>query len=203
MFGRRSHQRFTVSSPAEGTLRVLRDVTVERIAHESVVVVTRHPGASGELLELELGEAGGIKVDVMVTDSRPVLADGAVRHRLTLQPVHADSEGLRGALSDDMTNGTAVPGVLTLRVPVRMLNCSATGCLLESTVRQEKSTISSLRLRLDGEDFMDDVQVVRCQAVQGSSSYQLGVEFLWIVPPTSQSLRRSITVARLQQGSRN
>jgi hypothetical protein len=56
----------------------------------------------------------------------------------------------------------------------------------------EKATIGSLRIVIDGQEFVDDIQVARCQAVQGSSSYQIGVEFLWIVPPNGQSLRLGI-----------
>jgi hypothetical protein len=95
-------------------------------------------------------------------------------------------------LRENSSQAGTMLAVLTYRLPVRVVNFSGAGCLLAAAVRLEKATIGSLRLVVDGREFIDDIQVARCQTVEGSSSYQIGVEFLWIVPPNQQSLRRGI-----------
>jgi hypothetical protein len=199
MFGRRSHQRFTVANASEGVVQTLRDVIVERIDSEQLVVVSRQAGVAGEILALEMPDAGAPGFEVRVTESRPIVAEGAVRHRLTLQPFHSDGRIQLEALQADSSSAGTMLAVLTYRLPVHILNYSGAGCLLDASVRMEKATIGSLRLVIDGREFIDDIQVARCQAVQGSSSYQIGVEFLWIVPPNRQSLRRGINSGNTYQ----
>jgi hypothetical protein len=181
MSGRRSHPRFTMSASSEGSLQVLRDVLVEGLDGDKLAVIGRQAGVAGEILALEPAGADGERFDVCVMESRPIVADGALRHRLMLQLVEPLPLVLGHA-------GTLA--VLVQRIPVRVVNCSSAGCLLDANGRLEKATIGSLRLAIEGQEFADDIQVVRCQTVQGSSSYQIGAEFLWIVPPGPASLRR-------------
>ena len=46
-------------------------------------------------------------------------------------------------------------GVLTRELHVRILNCSSSGCLVETNAHREIGTIGSLRLAIDGEEFKD------------------------------------------------
>ena len=83
--------------------------------------------------------------------------------------------------------------VLTREVEVRVLNCSASGCLVESTRQLAVGTIASLRLALGDEEFVEDVQVVRCQQIEGAGSlFHMGAEFLWTAVPGERSLRRAM-----------
>lgn len=89
-------------------------------------------------------------------------------------------------------------GVLARDVDVRLLNVSASGCLIESRRRIEAGTTGALRLMVEGEEYCDDVIVARCSEVQGAgATYHVGAEFLWTTPPGVRSLRRM--AARLQQ----
>ena len=84
-------------------------------------------------------------------------------------------------------------GVLTRAVEVRLLNCSASGCLAESTRQLAVGTIASLRLALGDREFVEDVQVVRCQQIEGAGSlYHVGAKFLWTAVPGERSLRRAM-----------
>ena len=84
-------------------------------------------------------------------------------------------------------------GVLTREVEVRVLNCSASGCLVESTRQLAVGTIASLRLAMGDQEFVEDVQVVRCQQIEGAGSlYHVGAEFLWTAVPGERSLRRAM-----------
>ena len=94
MSGRRGNPRFAVTNPWEGTMRVLRDVVVDRTAALELVAVSHLPGMVGEELSLVLLGAGtdlGLRVKVL--ESRPVIVDGAVRYRLTLALVGAPDAG--------------------------------------------------------------------------------------------------------------
>jgi hypothetical protein len=82
-------------------------------------------------------------------------------------------------------------GVLGRDVPVRLLNISGSGCLVESSARIEEGATGSLLVNLNGETYRDEVRVARCLQIQGAgATCQLGIAFLWMAPPTGRSLRR-------------
>lgn len=106
------------------------------------------------------------------------------------------------------THGTAAApdriGVLAHDFRTRILNCSPAGCLLETTSPIEVGTVASLRLVLDGGEFADHVQVVRCQSIEGAGQlFQIGVRFLWAIAPGARSLRYAFsrTAAERAAGS--
>jgi hypothetical protein len=87
MPGRRRDQRFTLSVPWEGALRVPADVVIEEYGDKEVSVVSTAPAHRDELLTLDAlgpGPETAITVSVRVKESVPVLVDGVVRHRLRL-----------------------------------------------------------------------------------------------------------------------
>jgi hypothetical protein len=84
--------------------------------------------------------------------------------------------------------------VLGREVSVRLIDISASGCLLESSSRLLIGTSGSLILSYDGREYVDDVRVIRCRQCEGSSgSYQVGAEFLWTNTPHDRSLRRVLS----------
>ena len=88
---------------------------------------------------------------------------------------------------------TEQQGVVTREIRVHLVNCSISGCLIESNVRLEVGTTGSLRVHIDGRDFTDDVQVVRCQPIPGAGAmHHIGARFLWTVPPTELALRNVV-----------
>lgn len=199
MSGRRGHQRYAVATAPEGILRVLRDVLVARMVRKELVVMGRHPAAIGEKVTVHLGEPARA-FSMQVAASVPAIEEGTVRHRISLLPDTADGEGetLRDeaiSLSDSLPH----LGVLASEIRVRVLNCSSSGCLLESPVRLPVGTVASLRLPLESGEFSDDLKCVRLVQIEGASSYYVGAEFLWTVPPGRQSLRLGVGHRRPQQ----
>jgi hypothetical protein len=98
MLGRRSHERFTLTLSVEGMLRILRDVIVQRSTNNEWIAISREPGVTGETLVLDLGSAEvPVRFTVRVLESRPVVVDGRVRHRLRLDQVRWTDDGV----SDD------------------------------------------------------------------------------------------------------
>jgi hypothetical protein len=85
MSGRRSHPRFAVATPWNGAIRILRDVVINRTGDDELLAVTNAAAVVGEMLSLEVMGAGqSAVVMVRVLDSRPVIIDGTVRHRVRL-----------------------------------------------------------------------------------------------------------------------
>ena len=85
MSGRRSHTRFSLSSPWSGVLRVVRDTIVKRNEAQELLAITHAPAVTGEELTLDLMSDGqSVAIKVRVLESRPVMVDGAVRHRVRL-----------------------------------------------------------------------------------------------------------------------
>lgn len=75
----------------------------------------------------------------------------------------------------------------------RILNYSLSGCLLETNARIEAGTVGTIHFVIDGRELTDEVQVVRCQAIEGAGSlYQVGARFLWAVAPGKGSLRQAL-----------
>ena len=66
-------------------MRVSKDVSLHQAAGEGLAVFSTTPGVVDEELTLELVSGDETAVlRVKVVDSRPVIVDGAVRHRLKL-----------------------------------------------------------------------------------------------------------------------
>ena len=66
-------------------------------------------------------------------------------------------------------------GVLGRQVPVRLVNFSASGCLLQGASSLEPQSIGRLKVVFDGEQYGDDVRVARCHEVPGAGSlYSVG-----------------------------
>ena len=102
----------------------------------------------------------------------------------------------RSPLSPDDAEAKGQLGVLTRERRVRLLNCSVSGCLIETNWRPQVGVIASLRVVIEGREFADDVQIVRCQPIAGAGdTFHVGVQFLWTQPLHKRSLRRAQRIA--------
>jgi hypothetical protein len=81
--------------------------------------------------------------------------------------------------------------VLNRRITVRLLDVSATGCLLESDSEVPVGTVGALSLEADGTEYSDPIKVTRSQAIPGGGQrHLLGAEFVWLTLPEPRSVRR-------------
>ena len=86
MSGRRRHDRYAPARPWDGALRVLRDVIVQKDPAGGLVAIGLAPAVIGEQLTLDLAGGGqAVTCTVEVRESRPVILDGGVRHRVRLE----------------------------------------------------------------------------------------------------------------------
>jgi PilZ domain len=84
--------------------------------------------------------------------------------------------------------------VLMRDVVGRILDISASGCLIESRRRLEVGTVGRLQLRFGTEECTDDIEVVRCNAIEGAPfGYHVAVRFLWTTPRDVGSIRHAVT----------
>jgi hypothetical protein len=86
MSGRRSHMRFAINGSSAGVLRVLRDVVVQRAEGGGLIALSDEPAVVGERFMVSLPDDDPARTfEARVIDSRPVILNGNVRHRLRLQ----------------------------------------------------------------------------------------------------------------------
>src|SRR5262249_10081026 len=83
-------------------------------------------------------------------------------------------------------------GVLMREVRVRVVNISRVGTLLESHKRMAVGTLGRLRLRLGDGEYIDDVEVARCDAVEDTGLFQIGMRFLFTTSRHQQSIRGAL-----------
>ena len=106
MSGRRSHPRFVVATPWDGAMRVLRDVVIHRANGEELQAVSNVPALAGEEMTLDLMGAGAtLGLKVRVIDSRPMMVDGSVRHRIRLALLNGHSEEEDARAGSEVSKG--------------------------------------------------------------------------------------------------
>ena len=108
MSGRRGHQRSTIGSfGGDAVVRVLRDVVIERMDREQLVVISQTPAVIGEEMSLQLfSPSACIELNVRVLDSRPIVIVGSMRHRLrvvVMKQGAQETQSNRGSLVDTST----------------------------------------------------------------------------------------------------
>ena len=92
--------------------------------------------------------------------------------------------------SNESKSVRADVATLARHIRVRVLNCSAAGCLLETTGPVAVGAIGKLRVSFDGQDFDDTIQIVRCEHTTGTYPvYHVATQFISTTPPGVGSLR--------------
>lgn len=101
------------------------------------------------------------------------------------------------AVNNSSANGRKpVPPTATLiaEVPVVVVDVSRCGCLIETTRPLDPGAVGTLRLGIEGREYVEDFRVARCTALSGrGSTYRVGVEFLRTRRMTDVSLRHAVT----------
>lgn len=69
--------------------------------------------------------------------------------------------------------------VLQQEVPVRVVNISRSGVLLEAARPVRAGAVGRLRVSIEDTEYADDVRIARCEPVQATPC-ELAVELLWV-----------------------
>ena len=193
MLDRRKTQRFAVTTPWEGKLRMLQDVTVRtNRATNEIVAITDAPVPAHEVLTLTAASHGEAGWNVWLIECRPMMWEGSVAYGLQLG-VLGEATQCHTSLLDEGDAGDFF-AVLRREVDIRLLNVSRSGCLLESPRDLCLGTTGEVWCSSERGGHRDDIRVIRCQPDRNSSSYLLGAEFLWTRFPTNGSLRDAIRI---------
>ena len=105
MSGRRSHPRYVVATPWDGAMRVLRDVVIHRTEGNELQAFSHVPAVADEEMTLDLMGAGAtLGLKVKVVDSRPVMIEGSVRHRIRLAILKVQEYATSGAQDGSAAN---------------------------------------------------------------------------------------------------
>jgi hypothetical protein len=92
-----------------------------------------------------------------------------------------------------MSRLSEFPAILNRELHARVIDVSASGCLVETRRPLEVGTIGRLRVSLSGAECEDDVEVTRCDAIEGPvASYHVGVRLLWTTPRQPGSIRHAV-----------
>ena len=93
---------------------------------------------------------------------------------------------------DNVVTSPGRLGILARDFQARIVNCSPSGCLLETNARLEVGTIGTLRFMIGGRELVDDIQIVRCQPIEGAGSiFQVGARFVLTAASANSTLRRA------------
>ena len=175
------------------------DVIVESHGDDEWIAMGREAAVAGETLILDIvlsdTEEGALRhrLPVCVIDSRPIILDGDIRHRIRLLSRHAVAGPVRTAGQARLMSMSELSAVLMRELRARIIDISEAGCLIEIRRRMEVGTVGTLQLQLGAGEFSDDFDVVRCQAVEGARSlYHVGLRFLWTKPRHAGSIRHAV-----------
>jgi hypothetical protein len=192
---RRRGERHRLAQPGMGTMSVVQDVEITHLdAAESVVIASRRI-PRGERLLLTLPDISGGESHTRLAcaaSSRVVLRGAALRQevRLLITPRAGDSADAIEQFAMQAQRGRSVSGALMRRVPVRIVQVSASGCLWESPCSLDEGAVGFVYLRASGHHHSEAVRVLR---TTGSTMtrwpYQMAVEFLTLSPLSPDSLR--------------
>jgi hypothetical protein len=100
MLGRRSYARVMIADGAEGVLRLARDIGLHERYDGDWTAISREAGVRGEIVLVDLVD-DGITVVARIVDSKPVVADGAIRHRLWLRKLDPDDPARMTAMRQE------------------------------------------------------------------------------------------------------
>lgn len=100
MLGRRSHGRVSIAAGAAGVLSLARDITVRVDEDGQLIAISREPAVLGETVLVTVPDER-FNVLVEVGESKPIITDGSIRHRLWLRRVSVERDATHSSSPDE------------------------------------------------------------------------------------------------------
>ena len=176
-----------------GTVRVTQDVEVTRLNGTEAAIIATQSLPIGERVLLEIPDERS-KVSkarlVRTVKSRFVLRDGRLRREVQLSIIgHTGVPDVREP--DPLDDASpAIVGAVSRRVPVRLVEVSASGCLWDAPAPLDEGSVGFVEVRTSGYHRTEAVRILRTQRAVGSPwPYRMAVEFLTLAPLSPDSLR--------------
>src|SRR6185436_13883243 len=96
----------------------------------------------------------------------------------------------RPAAEPIRVSGSPMIAAISRRVPVRLVEVSASGCLCDAPTPLDEGSVGFIDVRTPGQHRTEAVRILRTQRAGGSSwPYRMAVEFLTLAPLSTESLR--------------
>ena len=189
-----------VADNAAGMLRVLDDVEIEQVTDETITVLSDTPIPRGERMIWwgPTGQGGEAPLRVRAVQRQAVVTSASLRHRVRLHVdavAAPDAAAVRAARPAAETADTGPIGGLVREVPIRILDISAGGCLIESPVRVAEGAVGWLSV--NGHDAQHHEVVRVCRSDWRTDRFwrwTSGVEFLTLEAPSATALRRNVAL---------
>jgi hypothetical protein len=97
--------------------------------------------------------------------------------------------------------GIEAEGLLVVDTPVRVLDISENGFLLEAVRQSAAGTAGLLQVAVDGRDYEGEIRIIRYTAIEGiADRHRLGIEFLCIRRIPHGSALRTAFFAMMRTG---
>jgi hypothetical protein len=196
MIERRRAERVQFAQPGVGTLRTVQDVEIARLGSQHAVVIVPGQLPQGERLLLEIWVARDAKpytVLVHVVRNQLVMDEGALRWRALLKMVQPAPRG--GFQGVQLPPSRRVIGALIRRVPVRVLEASTAGCVLESPSAVVEGAVGFVQTRTAIHECSEAVRIRRTSETSDQAwPYRMAAEFLTVSPVSPDSLRGLATI---------
>ena len=191
---RRRGERNVLAHPGMGTVRVTQDVEVTRLGSMDAAVITTQNLPLGErvLLEIPDERSAVSKARLVRTEkSRFVLKDGRLRREVQLSIIgHTGVPEVRDAIGFDHVATPPVVAAISRRVPVRLVEVSASGCIWDTPAPLDEGSVGFVEVRTPGRQQTEAVRILRSLRAVGSTwPYRMAVEFLTLAPLSPDSLR--------------
>jgi len=175
-------------------MRVTQDVEVTRLDAMEAAVITTQTLPVGERVLLEIpDERSAIsKARLFRTvKTRFVFKDGRLRREVLLSIIgHTGLPEPTGAAEPTRVSGSPVIAAISRRVPVRLVEVSASGGLCDAPTPLEEGTVGFVEVRTPGQHRTEAVRILRTRRAGGASwPFRMAIEFLTLAPLSTESLR--------------
>ena len=180
-------------------LRILDDVEIEAVTDKSITVLSETQFPRGERIVLwaPADDGGDVPVQIRAVHRQADLASASLRHR-----VRFDVDAIAAPLdaADRTTRPASVSvdpriGSIVREVPIKLVDLSTTGCLVESPVRITEGVVGWLSVNSQHMQHHEIVRVCRSDwRIVRFWPCMAGLEFLTLEAPTSAALRRNVAL---------
>ena len=180
-------------------LRILDDVEIEAVTRKSITVLseTQFPRGERMVLWAPADDGRDVPVQIRAVHRQADLASASLRHRVRFD-VDAMAAPLDGA---DRTTRPAIASVdprigsIMRDVPIKLVDLSTAGCLVESPVRITEGLVGWLSVNSQHAQHHEIVRVCRSDwRIARFWPCAAGLEFLTLQPPTAAALRRNVAL---------
>lgn len=180
---------------AAGTVRLLNDVEIEHLTGKAITVLSETHVPRGERMILWAPAEDGGKVPLRVRAvSRQTVVTSTLRHRVRFD-VDAIGTGSIGARPASGVSAARRLGAIVREVPIRLLEISEGGGLIESPVRFAEGTVGWLSVSGPDAQHHEIVRVCRSdERPERFWRWVAAVEFLTLEPVSAASLRRNMAL---------